>query len=412
AEVVAYDPSVEERYVSVVLALSDLDFNFLSQLESQKDASIADIMDSLCLDAPFAETPKVSRSQPAYEQLLLPIHQKEDNVVIGETSLYDPLTVVHDRIQKVKECALSHRLPISEAMGALVDPLSFENLIGEASTSGVLAAAATTIALSTTFAHTSSVPPIFVTDYGVLDTEAQPEASHSPKFIFEQETLETSPKHPATRSLIHFFCWRKFARNAFLDCHSYPQILGQIIKPYPSGSSECGVKHMAPCWHCPAFHFCSSLEYFQMILRVFASVRALLFKVSAFLHGDVFGNGFRSLRTGTLITALRVCGHTLSFTSRPVRYTSFPSSFTPSLCLGDSDLLRLILEKTLVGSGLLDMLQERLDLLPIPCTPLMFGVLDSECCDTSWIFEFLPNHPSKLRRAFTSFSLSCCVFSL
>ncbi|GKF78407.1 hypothetical protein Tco_0233975, partial [Tanacetum coccineum] len=78
---------------------------------------------------------------------------------------------------------------------------------------------------------------------------------------------------------------------------------------------------------------------------------------------------------------------------------------------GDSDLSCLILEKTLVGLGLLDMLRERLDLRPLSRSPLVFGILDSECCDTSWIFEFLFEHPSKLRRAFTSFSLSCCAFS-
>ncbi|GJV84800.1 hypothetical protein Tco_1524698 [Tanacetum coccineum] len=147
---------------------------------AEKDASIADIMDSLRLEGPSPETPKVSQLQPAYEQLLLPIHRKEDTVVIGETSLSDSLTVVLDRVQKVKEGALSHRLSISEAMGPLVDPLSSENLIGEASTSGVPVAAATTTALSTTFAHTSSVPPISVTDYDVLYTEARPKASHSP----------------------------------------------------------------------------------------------------------------------------------------------------------------------------------------------------------------------------------------
>ncbi|GJR46736.1 hypothetical protein Tco_1314839 [Tanacetum coccineum] len=41
-----------------------------------------------------------------------------------------------------------------------------------------------------------------------------------------------------------------------------------------------------------------------------------------------------------------------------------PSFLTLSLnlCIGDPDLPCLIVEKTLVGSGLLDMLQERLDL--------------------------------------------------
>ncbi|GJS34361.1 hypothetical protein Tco_0532743 [Tanacetum coccineum] len=74
----------------------------------------------------------------------------------------------------------------------------------------------------------------------------------------------------------------------------------------------------------------------------------------------------------------------------------------------DSDPSRLILEKTVrVGSGLLDVLRERLDLCLLPCSPLKFGVLDLECCDSSWMFELLLEHPLKLRRAFTSFSLSC-----
>nr|GEV75276.1 hypothetical protein [Tanacetum cinerariifolium] len=158
AEVAAYDPSVEERYVSVVLAFHGLDFNFLSQLESQKDVGIACIMESLCLEGPSTKTPEVSRLQPAYEQLLLPVHRKEDNVVIGETSLFDSMSVVDDLVQKVNK--------------------------------GVPATAATTTALSVliTDADVSSIPPISVADYEVLNVKA----SHSPKIIFEQETLETS----------------------------------------------------------------------------------------------------------------------------------------------------------------------------------------------------------------------------
>ncbi|GKB37954.1 hypothetical protein Tco_0882896 [Tanacetum coccineum] len=78
-----------------------------------------------------------------------------------------------------------------------------------------------------------------------------------------------------------------------------------------------------------------------------------------------------------------------------------PPSFlplSPSLFLCDSDLPRLILEKTLAGSGLPDMLRERPDLRPLPCSPLTFGVLDSECCDISCIFEFLLGHPANVFR--------------
>nr|GFB58365.1 hypothetical protein [Tanacetum cinerariifolium] len=155
AEVAAYDPSVEE--------------------------SIADIMESLRLEGPYAKTLKVSRLQLVYEQLLLPIQRKEDNAVIGETSLSDSLTIVHDRVQKVKEGALSHHLSIFAVMGPLVDPLSSNNVVGEASTLGIPATVAVTIALSTTFASTSYVPPISVADYGLLDAKPQAEASLSPR---------------------------------------------------------------------------------------------------------------------------------------------------------------------------------------------------------------------------------------
>ncbi|GKG63729.1 hypothetical protein Tco_0645122, partial [Tanacetum coccineum] len=44
----------------------------------------------------------------------------------------------------------------------------------------------------------------------------------------------------------------------------------------------------------------------------------------------------------------------------------------------DGDLSRHILEKTLVGSGLLDMLQERLGFNLFLRSPLLFGVPDSK----------------------------------
>ncbi|GKE52426.1 hypothetical protein Tco_1487582 [Tanacetum coccineum] len=129
------------NYVSAVNALCDVDFPLLAQLESQKDASIA-------------------------EQHMLLIHRSEDQVVIGETSLSFSLDIVHS--------------------------------LGEASTSGVPAVVTATTTLSTTFVEASSVLPIPVSDYEVVDTEAQAETSSSYKIIFEEETLETSPENPAT----------------------------------------------------------------------------------------------------------------------------------------------------------------------------------------------------------------------
>nr|GFC12293.1 reverse transcriptase domain-containing protein [Tanacetum cinerariifolium] len=46
-------------------------------------------------------------------------------------------------------------------------------------------------------------------------------------------------------------------------------------------------------------------------------------------------------------------------------------------------------------------------------SPLLFGVLDSEYCDVSWIFEFLPEHPSKAAsEASLSGFFEVCSFSL
>nr|GEZ05783.1 hypothetical protein [Tanacetum cinerariifolium] len=124
------------------------------------------------LKGPSAKTPEVSRLQPVYEQLLLFIHWKEDNVVVEDISLSDSLNVVHDRVQKLKEGAISHRTSISDAMGALVDPLSSK--------------------------VDCSILPIPVADYDVLDAGIQGEVPHSSKIVFEKETLETTPERPTT----------------------------------------------------------------------------------------------------------------------------------------------------------------------------------------------------------------------
>ncbi|GJR71355.1 hypothetical protein Tco_0083720 [Tanacetum coccineum] len=98
ADVAAYDPFVEANYVSAVNALRAMDFLLLAQLESQKDASIADIMGLLHLEGPTAEAPEASHLKPSPEQLMLPIHRPEDQVVIGETSLSFSLDVVYAHV--------------------------------------------------------------------------------------------------------------------------------------------------------------------------------------------------------------------------------------------------------------------------------------------------------------------------
>nr|GEU66811.1 hypothetical protein [Tanacetum cinerariifolium] len=193
ANVAAYDPSTEVNYVSAMHALCNLGLPLLSQLKSQKDASITDIMSLLHLKGPVVKTPEASQLQPSYEQLLLPIHRKKDNVVIEETSLSFSLDVVHARVQRVKGDDVSRRLSLSDDMVPLIEPLCAENLVGETSTSGVPATAALTTTLSTTFAQIGSFPSILFSDYEVLDAKPQTEAPPSASIIFEKEELDTTP---------------------------------------------------------------------------------------------------------------------------------------------------------------------------------------------------------------------------
>nr|GEX10840.1 hypothetical protein [Tanacetum cinerariifolium] len=155
AEVFAYDPTAQANYVAAVNALRVVDFPFLAQLASDKYLSMYDLMDLLRLEGPAAETPEAKQLQPSPDQLMLPIHRLEDQVVIGETSL-------------------SFSLDLAYA----------QNLVGEANTSSVPAAVATTTALSTTFVEAGFVPPI-------AHTEAPPSS-----IVFEKEELDIMPEQP------------------------------------------------------------------------------------------------------------------------------------------------------------------------------------------------------------------------
>nr|GEU32715.1 hypothetical protein [Tanacetum cinerariifolium] len=86
----------------------------------------------------------------------------------------------------------------------MVNPLSIENLTGEAGTSDVVpTTTATTTAMSTTFASTSCVPPITIEDYKIVSTDGpkdsqgnnQGNVAYFPTVEFEKEELDTTPKH-------------------------------------------------------------------------------------------------------------------------------------------------------------------------------------------------------------------------
>nr|GEW22523.1 hypothetical protein [Tanacetum cinerariifolium] len=69
----------------------------------------------------------------------------------------------------------------------------------EAITSGVpaIAAATTALSISVTDVNVSSIPPILVGNYDVLDAGIHDEVPHSSKIVFEKENLETISEHPS-----------------------------------------------------------------------------------------------------------------------------------------------------------------------------------------------------------------------
>ncbi|GJU56578.1 hypothetical protein Tco_1230292 [Tanacetum coccineum] len=166
-----YDPSAESKYIDVVNALGAVDFSLLIQLESKKDASMVDLIDSLCLEGPLDEIPRAEDLQPSLEQLMFPIHRTEDKVLLRETSISFSLQVVRSRVQKVRGEIKEKRLSLTDVMVPLVEPLYSKSLINEASTFAAPATADPITTLSITFAPSGVVPPLFVPDYQVLDTE-------------------------------------------------------------------------------------------------------------------------------------------------------------------------------------------------------------------------------------------------
>ncbi|GKB57753.1 hypothetical protein Tco_0913939 [Tanacetum coccineum] len=184
-------------YVFTVNALRAIDFPLLAQLESQKDASIVDIMGLLHLEGPAAKTLEVNQLQPLLSNLCFLFTVRRTKWLLERLLCLFSLDVVHARVQRILGDAASHRQSLSDAMVPLIEPLSAENLVGEESTSGV-PGTATTTTLSTTFILTSFVPLISVADYDVLGAKPSTKVPSPPKIMFEKEELETTPEHTTT----------------------------------------------------------------------------------------------------------------------------------------------------------------------------------------------------------------------
>ncbi|GJV26693.1 hypothetical protein Tco_1383141 [Tanacetum coccineum] len=125
----AYIPSAEDDFNSAIRELRDLNFPLLQELSTKKDASTWDIMDLLRLDDAVAETLGMTDLQPDASQLMVPVHHKQDKVIIGSQALSLALDICRGRVEKM-ERNLIERLPFLKGVFASIDdPLSAEALL-------------------------------------------------------------------------------------------------------------------------------------------------------------------------------------------------------------------------------------------------------------------------------------------
>ncbi|GJW71866.1 putative ribonuclease H-like domain-containing protein, partial [Tanacetum coccineum] len=237
-DVVAYNHAAEVDYNSSLQKLRKMDFPLITELNSHKDASVADIMDLLYLESPLANALGMSDLQPNVEQLTLPIYQPEDQVVLGETSLSFALSVAHSRFEKIRENVAVQRSALIDVWVPLVDLLSAKNLVGTSSTSGhVPATIVTTTALSTTFSSASSFPPISTDDYEIVVCacsrfQVTPKTSHlsAAKRIFRY--LKGKPKLGLWYPRVSSFNLEAYSDSDYARAN--------LDKKSPTGGRICG----------------------------------------------------------------------------------------------------------------------------------------------------------------------------
>ncbi|GJT83300.1 hypothetical protein Tco_1057642 [Tanacetum coccineum] len=103
----------------------------------------------------LVDAPRMNDLQPDIEQLKVPIHRFEDQVVLGETSLSFVLSVSHSCVERIWENIAAQRSALVGVWTPLPEPLSVTSLMGEA----------------------SSIPSISTDDYEIVGVDGQEGAS-------------------------------------------------------------------------------------------------------------------------------------------------------------------------------------------------------------------------------------------
>nr|GEU39348.1 hypothetical protein [Tanacetum cinerariifolium] len=158
-DVAPYNPSAEVDYISALQQLHNVIFPLLAELKSNKNASIETVMDILYLEGPLVDKLGLDELQPNVDQLMVPIHQSPNKVIIGVS------------------------------------------LCMEGTSSIMSIADNTTTALSIILGSASTVPLITIEDYEVIGTDdpedaqgsGQGEVASFPNTVmFEKEELGTT----------------------------------------------------------------------------------------------------------------------------------------------------------------------------------------------------------------------------
>ncbi|GJR05535.1 hypothetical protein Tco_0528519 [Tanacetum coccineum] len=122
----------------------------------------------------LVDAPGMSNLRPHVDQLMLPVHRSEDQVVLGETSLSFTLSVTHSHVERIRENVAAKRSALISVWTPLVDPAPLK----------------------------ASVPPITIEDYEIIGMDGPEDAQGNsqgnvapfPTVEFEKEELDTTPE--------------------------------------------------------------------------------------------------------------------------------------------------------------------------------------------------------------------------
>ncbi|GKE92418.1 hypothetical protein Tco_1573513, partial [Tanacetum coccineum] len=169
SDVAAFNPFIERDFSSALQDVQNVIFSLLAELMAHKDASVEAVMNLLRLDETLAERPGLGDLQPHIDQLMVHVHHSPDQTVVGARALSFSLDISHSRVQQIRDNLANNRSALYELFVSFSEPLSSTALEG---TKDVLAAA-TTIALSATFASSAVIRPISTDDYDVSPAGGQ-----------------------------------------------------------------------------------------------------------------------------------------------------------------------------------------------------------------------------------------------